>query len=79
MLLIIRTIFISSGLFSIINDQTTVLDFNLVSINSVEFNYIIIVDYISLVFMGVVTIIAGCVVFYRKDYMAGDININRFI
>jgi NADH-ubiquinone oxidoreductase chain 5 len=29
--------------------------------------------------MGIVTLIASCVVFYRKDYIHGDPNINRFI
>jgi NADH-ubiquinone oxidoreductase chain 5 len=56
-----------------------ILDFDIIALNSVEFNFIIIIDYVSLTFMGVVTLIARCVVYYSKDYIAGDPNIERFI
>jgi NADH:ubiquinone oxidoreductase subunit 5 (subunit L)/multisubunit Na+/H+ antiporter MnhA subunit len=55
------------------------IDVNIISINSVEYNYILLVDGVSTTFMGVVTLIARCVVMYRKDYIAGDHNIRRFI
>lgn len=55
------------------------LDFNILSVNSVEFNYIIIFDIVSLMFMGTVILIAGCVIYYRKDYIHGDPNLERFI
>lgn len=71
--------FLSSGSLLLINVITLILDFNIVSINSTEFNFILILDYVSLMFIGVVTLIARCVVFYRKDYMNGDPNIERFI
>jgi NADH-ubiquinone oxidoreductase chain 5 len=79
LLAVIRFTFIASGLNLITGRKRFILDFNVVSINSVEFNFIIIIDYISLMFMGVVTLIASCVVYYSKDYMAGDANIERFI
>lgn len=61
------------------NASTWVLDFNLITLSRVEFNFIIIIDAVSLIFIGVVTLIARCVVFYRKNYMEGDPNIDRFI
>jgi hypothetical protein len=39
--------------------KSLIWDFNIVTLNSVEFNFIIILDYISLTFMGVVTLIAS--------------------
>lgn len=38
-----------------------------------------IIDFASLTFIGVVTLIASCVVYYRKDYIHNDPNIQRFI
>lgn len=74
-----RTTFLITGGALLLLRHRFIIDFNVVSINSVEFNFIIIADYVSLTFIGVVTLIASCVVLYRKDYMAGDPNIERFI
>lgn len=71
--------FLASGLNLITRRNSLIWDFNIVTLNSVEFNFIIILDYISLTFMGVVTLIARCVVFYSRDYIHGDSNIERFI
>lgn len=76
---LISSTFLSTGIFILMSLNTYILDFNIVTINSVEFNFIIILDYVSLTFMGVVTLIASCVVFYSKDYINGDPNIERFI
>lgn len=76
---LISSSFLARGTFILMNLNTYILDFNIVTINSVEFNFIIILDYVSLMFMGVVTFIARCVVFYSKDYINGDPNIERFI
>lgn len=67
------------GLNIFFSNKSTMLELNIVSLNSIEFNYIILADGISLTFIGIVTLIASCVVFYRKDYIRGDPNINRFI
>ena len=39
----------------------------------------LILDWISLIFIGFVSFISAMVLFYRGGYMAGDMNINRFI
>lgn len=36
-------------------------------------------DWISLIFISFVLLISSLVIYYRKEYMAGDFNINRFI
>lgn len=76
---LMRITFLTGGIKILALNNAFILDFNIVTVNSLEFNYIIIVDSTSLMFMGVVTLIASCVVFYRKDYMSGDPLIQRFI
>lgn len=76
---LISSSFLIRGMFLIINLNTYIIDFNIVTLNSVEFNFIIILDFVSLMFMGVVTLIARCVVYYSKDYIGGDPNMERFI
>lgn len=71
--------FLTSGTLIFITGDTIILDFNILTINSLEFNFIIIIDATSLTFIGVVTLIASCVTLFRKDYMAGDPLIQRFI
>jgi NADH-ubiquinone oxidoreductase chain 5 len=73
------TSFISRGIYLFLINKSFILDLNIISSNSLEFNYILLLDIISLTFIGVVTLIASCVVYYRKDYIKGDENINRFI
>jgi NADH-ubiquinone oxidoreductase chain 5 len=68
-----------AGLKALCRLNSTILEYSIFSINSLEFNYIIIFDCVSLPFMGVVLIIASSVVFFSKDYMAGDPSIERFM
>nr|ADD83049.1 NADH dehydrogenase subunit 5 [Baetis sp. PC-2010] len=72
-------VFLMNGCKHLISGTTEILDFNILTINSLEFNFIMIMDFAAFTFMGVVTLIASCVVFYSKDYMGNDPNIERFI
>nr|QUI76266.1 NADH dehydrogenase subunit 5 [Cloeon dipterum] len=69
----------SSGLNLLANMKTTILEFNIVWINSSAMTYIVIIDYMSTMFMSVVLLIASSILFFSKDYMSGDRNLNRFI
>jgi NADH-ubiquinone oxidoreductase chain 5 len=79
LLAISRCTFLSGGLYTLFLGSSRLFELNIIRLNSLEFNYIIILDGVSLTFMSVVTLIASCVVFYRNDYIQGDPNINRFI
>nr|UOU85026.1 NADH dehydrogenase subunit 5 [Procloeon bifidum] len=69
----------TTGLKFMIMMETTILEFNIIWVNSVCMTYIIILDYMSLLFMSVVLLIASTILFFSKDYMSSDPNINRFI
>lgn len=55
------------------------MEFNIAWINSSVITYIIIVDYMSIIFISVVLLIASSILLFSKDYIAADNNINRFI
>nr|YP_010158863.1 NADH dehydrogenase subunit 5 [Opatrum sabulosum]QRG31142.1 NADH dehydrogenase subunit 5 [Opatrum sabulosum] len=77
-------VFLSLFLFSIstyfmIMDLTYFLEFNLLMINSSPIVMTILFDWMSLLFMSFVLFISGMVIFYSREYMEGDLNLNRFI
>nr|UPX88701.1 NADH dehydrogenase subunit 5 [Aphodius rufipes] len=67
------------SLYFISIDYTMILEFELLSINSSSILMTILFDWMSLLFMSFVLFISSMVVFYSKEYMEGDLNINRFI
>jgi len=60
-------------------DLSYFIEWQIISINSSCVVITLILDWISLIFMRFVTFISSIVLFYRGGYMAGDLNINRFI
>nr|AUD56931.1 NADH dehydrogenase subunit 5 [Zeugodacus tau] len=70
--------FLSSLLF-LLNDYTIFLEWEVVSLNSVSIVMTFLFDWMSLLFMSFVLLIASLVIYYSKEYMMGDVNINRFI
>nr|WCB98470.1 NADH dehydrogenase subunit 5 [Zeugodacus tau] len=70
--------FLSSLLF-LLNDYTIFLEWEVVSLNSVSIVMTFLFDWMSLLFMSFVLLIASLVIYYSKEYMSGDVNINRFI
>nr|AOY39351.1 NADH dehydrogenase subunit 5 [Nosodendron sp. BMNH 840466] len=55
------------------------IEYSLLSINSNSIIFVILLDWMSLLFMSFVMFISSMVIFYSKEYMMGDFNINRFI
>nr|YP_010586297.1 NADH dehydrogenase subunit 5 [Kisaura zhejiangensis (nom. nud.)]UZZ44072.1 NADH dehydrogenase subunit 5 [Kisaura zhejiangensis (nom. nud.)] len=71
--------FMYLGLVMISMDLILMIEWEVISINSVMINMLLLVDWMSMFFMMMVLLISSCVVFYSWSYMEGDYNINRFI
>nr|YP_009646728.1 NADH dehydrogenase subunit 5 [Gonioctena intermedia]APM86023.1 NADH dehydrogenase subunit 5 [Gonioctena intermedia]AVX29548.1 NADH dehydrogenase subunit 5 [Gonioctena intermedia]AVX29561.1 NADH dehydrogenase subunit 5 [Gonioctena intermedia] len=79
LLLFMSCISFSSSLMFLSWDYSLILEFNLVSLNSSNFVMVILLDWMSLLFMSFVFFISSMVIFYSEEYMLGDLFINRFI
>nr|ALO64882.1 NADH dehydrogenase subunit 5 [Lasioglossum xanthopus] len=55
-----------------------ILEWNIFMSSGMKFNYMIYLDYMSLMYMSVVMLISFFIMIYSMDYMSGDIYINRF-
>nr|YP_002265543.1 NADH dehydrogenase subunit 5 [Chaetosoma scaritides]ACF35102.1 NADH dehydrogenase subunit 5 [Chaetosoma scaritides] len=67
------------GVNFMISDYTLMLEYVLFSINSSEIMMTVLLDWMSLMFMSFVLFISSMVIIYSKDYMMGDMYLNRFI
>lgn len=72
------TLFIFSLIFLLI-DYCLFFEWEVITLNSSSIVITILFDWISLLFISFVLLIASLVIYYRKEYIIGDININRFI
>nr|UCS09398.1 NADH dehydrogenase subunit 5 [Chironomus kiiensis] len=68
-----------TGLNFLIYDLVYFFEWEIFSINSTMMVMVLIFDWISLLFMSFVLFISSLVIYYSKDYMSGDLFINRFI
>nr|QZJ45827.1 NADH dehydrogenase subunit 5 [Holotrichia parallela] len=68
-----------SSIYFMILDYSVMLEFELLSLNSVSISMMILLDWMSLLFMSFVLFISSMVIYYSEYYMQGDINLNRFI
>lgn len=68
-----------SRVLLIVLESRFILEVNLLTINSCPIVITILLDWISLLFIRFVLFISSIVVFYRENYIEGDIFINRFI
>nr|APX39234.1 NADH dehydrogenase subunit 5 [Podagrica fuscipes] len=60
------------AIYFLIIDLTLIVEFMLVSINSVNIVYIILLDWMALMFMSFVLFISSMVVYYSDDYMSNE-------
>nr|QUE27791.1 NADH dehydrogenase subunit 5 [Syritta pipiens] len=65
--------------YFILNELVFFLEWEVVSLNSTSIVMTFLFDWMSLMFMSFVLLISSLVIYYSKEYMMGDININRFI
>nr|YP_010693250.1 NADH dehydrogenase subunit 5 [Bactrocera musae]WCB99055.1 NADH dehydrogenase subunit 5 [Bactrocera musae] len=78
-LITISISFFTSSLVFLLNDYSLFLEWEVVSLNSTSIVMTFLFDWMSLLFMSFVLLIASLVIYYSKEYMSGDTNINRFI
>lgn len=67
------------GLNFLINDLVFFFEWEIFRINRTIIVIVLIFDWISLLFISFVLFISSLVIYYRKDYISGDLFINRFI
>nr|YP_010586349.1 NADH dehydrogenase subunit 5 [Limnocentropus hysbald]UZZ44124.1 NADH dehydrogenase subunit 5 [Limnocentropus hysbald] len=78
-LLCLSSILFFFSLIMLYNNMIMFLEWEIFTLNSSEVVFVILLDWISLVFMGVVMMISSMVIFYSESYMSKDINKNRFV
>nr|AEP27461.1 NADH dehydrogenase subunit 5 [Nanophyes marmoratus] len=77
-------LFLSVNLFImslnfLIKDYTILIEYNILSMNSLSMIMVLLVDWMSLMFASVVLFISSMVIYYSDEYMLGDLNLTRFI
>lgn len=78
-LLGIRLTFFITGLSFLVWDISYFLEWEIFRIGGSILTIVLYFDWIRLMFISLVLFISSLVIYYRKDYILGDININRFI
>nr|YP_010321826.1 NADH dehydrogenase subunit 5 [Stenochironomus zhengi]UKO33053.1 NADH dehydrogenase subunit 5 [Stenochironomus zhengi] len=79
MLLMFSSLLFFMSLWFLFMNLAYFLEWEIFSINGNSIMMVLIFDWISLLFMSFVLFISSLVIYYSKDYMLGDKNINRFI
>nr|ASW26908.1 NADH dehydrogenase subunit 5 [Gallerucida bifasciata] len=77
-LLISLNLLILSLLFFSLN-MVYIIEFLLYSFNSTDMMFVILLDWMSLMFMSFVLFISSMVIYYSQEYMSGDLYKDRFI
>uniref|UniRef100_UPI00300374CD NADH dehydrogenase subunit 5 n=1 Tax=Theopompa ophthalmica TaxID=2908871 RepID=UPI00300374CD len=67
------------SIFFIINNLIYLIEWELVSFQTTSMVMILLLDWMSLLFMSFVMLISSLVILYSEDYMSGDSTLNRFI
>nr|UOU84922.1 NADH dehydrogenase subunit 5 [Nigrotipula nigra] len=67
------------GVYFLMMDLVLFIEWEIMSLNSTSIVMTLLFDWISLMFMSFVLFISSMVIYYSKEYMQEDYNINRFI
>nr|YP_010439967.1 NADH dehydrogenase subunit 5 [Mastax latefasciata]UTD45013.1 NADH dehydrogenase subunit 5 [Mastax latefasciata] len=79
LLIIISLILFILSIKFLLMDYVIFIEWELLNLNSSSVVMSILLDWMSLMFMSFVLFISSMVILYSKEYMSGDLNINRFI
>nr|ALO76884.1 NADH deshydrogenase subunit 5 [Anaspidinae sp. GENSP01] len=77
--LVLSCSFFMISIFFMIMDLSYFVEIEMLMINSNLIVMTLLLDWMSLLFMSFVLFISCMVIFYSKEYMFGDLNLNRFI
>nr|YP_010852841.1 NADH dehydrogenase subunit 5 [Athyma daraxa]AHA03852.2 NADH dehydrogenase subunit 5 [Athyma daraxa]WGL40260.1 NADH dehydrogenase subunit 5 [Athyma daraxa] len=66
-------------IYFIMNNMIIFLEWEIISFNSINIVFSILLDWMSLLFMMFVSLISSSVIFYSKSYMSSELNLNRFV
>ena len=75
----LRVSFFLTRIYFLLNDIVYFIEWDLIIIQSSSIVITFLFDWISFMFISFVLFISSLVIFYRKEYISEDININRFI
>nr|YP_010852802.1 NADH dehydrogenase subunit 5 [Argestina inconstans]WGL40208.1 NADH dehydrogenase subunit 5 [Argestina inconstans] len=67
------------GIYFIMNEMVLFMEWEIISLNSMNLVMSILLDPISLIFMMFVFLISSSVIMYSESYMSSELNLNRFI
>nr|APX39372.1 NADH dehydrogenase subunit 5 [Longitarsus atricillus] len=77
--LFLSVLFLVCSVYLLMFDLSFIIEYYLLTLNSTSFVYIMLFDWMSLMFMSFVLFISSMVIFYSDEYMGSDLNKNRFI
>nr|ATN23511.1 NADH dehydrogenase subunit 5 [Monolepta sp. EMHAU-15070824] len=77
--LIFSIMFLFLSFYFLVFSLVYILEWSLLIINSTNFMFVILLDWMSLMFMSFVMFISSMVIYYSEEYMVEDLNKNRFI
>nr|YP_007353850.1 NADH dehydrogenase subunit 5 [Paracymoriza prodigalis]AFQ31591.1 NADH dehydrogenase subunit 5 [Paracymoriza prodigalis] len=66
-------------IYFIMNQMVIFLEWEIISFNSMNIVFSVLLDWMSLLFMMFVLLISSVVIYYSKSYMFSELNLNRFI
>nr|QTZ20374.1 NADH dehydrogenase subunit 5 [Spodoptera depravata] len=66
-------------IYFIMNDMVIMMEWEIISFNSLSIVMSILLDWMSLLFMMFVFLISSVVIYYSKSYMSSELNLSRFI
>uniref|UniRef100_UPI00315D9933 NADH dehydrogenase subunit 5 n=1 Tax=Libellula melli TaxID=3137713 RepID=UPI00315D9933 len=78
-LLMVSLLNLFLGMYFYLLDISLFIEWEVVSLNSMNVVMTLLLDWMSLIFMGFVLFISSMVIFYSYNYMEGDPFISRFI
>nr|APL97252.1 NADH dehydrogenase subunit 5 [Linevichella vortex] len=67
-----------SGLLSVVWEYSLIIEWEVWSLNSAMISMSLVFDWMSLIFLGSVCLVSGCIMVYSEYYMEGEINFMRF-